>query len=288
MHFCLCLLSAVLSTAPAGVIRVRHVEVVGNFRIPQASILGQVSARPEHPFDAAVASYDVSRLYRMGYFENVEIDSREAGPDYVDVIYRVKEFPFVSGFDISGIGEALGGQIREFIRKQKLDVSPAAPFNPALTNKVALGVRDYLRGRKYPNAIVQILPERNGGNVWVHLGVRPGPKVEVGAVRFVGNQSIPSDELRREMKMTRAAPFWARWGGAGRYLPDELTSDTNNLLRCSVGGELRLQVPLLRQPARVTFAWNPLRLNGVSVNSSSPLHLADRRGTVRFALGSLF
>jgi hypothetical protein len=67
-----------------------------------------------------------------------------------------------------------------------------------------------------------------------------------------------------------------------------LVEETNGLLRASMGGELRLQLSMIHQPARVIFAWNPLRLSGLLRNSPSLLRLSDPRGSVRFALGNIY
>ncbi|MFH1574350.1 MAG: BamA/TamA family outer membrane protein, partial [Acidobacteriota bacterium] len=67
-----------------------------------------------------------------------------------------------------------------------------------------------------------------------------------------------------------------------------LLAATNGLLRGSLGGELRLQLPVLDQPGRMIFAWNPLRLDRLVSAGPSPLRLADPRGVVRFALGGVF
>ncbi len=208
---------------------VRQVDVVGNIRVPAAAILRRVSAVPRRPFDAEAFQADVRRLYGMGVFQNVEISSRDAGGREVDVTYRVREFPFVSAFLVEGVKEGLSEQIHDLLQKEKLEIHPATPFNPSQANKAALAVRDFLRARKHPNAEVRVVPERNGDNVRVFLSINPGPRVEVGEVRFTGNASIPEGELRKQMTHIRAAPFWARWAGAGRYVPEELTIDLERI-----------------------------------------------------------
>ena len=65
----------------------------------------------------------------------------------------------------------------------------------------------------------------------------------------------------------------------------KVISTTNRVLRASVGGEFRLQLPVLGQPGRLIFSWNPLRLDQLISGLSSPLRLADPRGSIRFALG---
>jgi outer membrane protein assembly complex protein YaeT len=62
---------------------------------------------------------------------------------------------------------------------------------------------------------------------------------------------------------------------------------TSGVLRASTGGELLLQLPVIRQPARLIFAWNPLRLDTL-LSGESALRLADPRGAVRVALGDVF
>ncbi len=67
-----------------------------------------------------------------------------------------------------------------------------------------------------------------------------------------------------------------------------ILSKTNRLLRASTGGELRLLIPGLNQPARLIFSWNPLRLNSAFLGSSGIRSLADPRRSIRFALGNVF
>jgi outer membrane protein insertion porin family len=67
-----------------------------------------------------------------------------------------------------------------------------------------------------------------------------------------------------------------------------LIETTNRVLRGSAGGELRLQLPVIRQPGRMIFSWNFLRLNDAILSRGSLLRLADPRGTIRFALGERF
>jgi hypothetical protein len=56
-------------------------------------------------------------------------------------------------------------------------------------------------------------------------------------------------------------------------------------MRSSLGGELRLQMPAIRQPARLIFSWNLLRLKEAFVDSSS-LRLADPQTALSVALGN--
>jgi outer membrane protein insertion porin family len=84
--------------------------------------------------------------------------------------------------------------------------------------------------------------------------------------------------------------------GAGWLLPDwlgtsrtDLLGGTNGVLRASVGLELRFDLPVIRQPLRVHYAVNPLRLaREFFLPDGSPFRAPDRRCALSWALGSFF
>jgi len=90
-------------------------------------------------------------------------------------------------------------------------------------------------------------------------------------------------------------PLSGPWSGVGFFdlgwsrlsagAEGALVRATSGLLRASAGGELRLQLPVIGAPARLIFAWNPLRLDTVIRSGDRALRLADPRAAVRFALG---
>jgi outer membrane protein insertion porin family len=65
-----------------------------------------------------------------------------------------------------------------------------------------------------------------------------------------------------------------------------LVGATNELIRVSTGGELRVELPVIHQPARFIVAWNPFRLTQLLREGTSMERIADPRGLVRLALGS--
>lgn len=231
MFLCLFLLAALTPgfSDESIIPTIRNVLVEGNSRIPAESIRRRLSTAPKSQFTPQKSREDLRKLYDLGIFENVQIETREVGGGVVDIVYRVREYPFISSFSIEGIDAKLEEQIREHLKKEKLELQPATPFKPAAANKAALAIRNFLRSRKHPNAGVRIETEKRGDAIRVAFEVTEGQKLEVGVVRFSGNNSISSSELMREMQFARPAHFWARWGGAARYVPEELYSDLQRI-----------------------------------------------------------
>jgi outer membrane protein assembly complex protein YaeT len=208
---------------------VRHVKVEGNIRVPTDAILQRISVIPDAPVESAKVQEDLKELFDWGCFEDIQVQSLEVGPEEVDIIYRVREHPFISSFNLEGIDAPLGDKIHAYLHEKNLELLPGTAFDPAKGKRAALAVRDFFRIRKYPNAQARVSTEAKGDAVRVELSVQMGRRLEIGAVRFTGNSSVSDSELIRQMRISRPAPFWARWGGAARYVPEELRSDLQRI-----------------------------------------------------------
>jgi outer membrane protein insertion porin family len=134
--------------------------------------------------------------------------------------------------------------------------------------------------------------QRGSLSPWAYVPDQPASLQPAGADTVIGFSS----EYRAPLYGPLGYASFVDLGWAHLDRPDEsigkgarLIEKTNGALRSSVGAELRLQLPLIRQPARLIFAWNPLRLRGfLEEPASTPLRLLDPRGSIRLALGGIF
>ncbi len=204
---------------------VRQIEVEGNLRFGPQTVLSMLSEARGKRFSAMQVRQDLERLFRSGLFQNVEVESSDVAPGFVDLVYRVRERPFVSSFSLVGLNDALADQAVRTLRRENLDIRPGIPFRPERARKAADVVRHLIQERRHPQAEVDVTGERRGSQVRVTLEVRQGPRIELGAVRFVGAGSISREDLLRRMGNSRPASLLTKWTGAGRYLPDELRTN---------------------------------------------------------------
>jgi outer membrane protein assembly complex protein YaeT len=142
--------------------------------------------------------------------------------------------------------------------------------------------------RFYPGTELARGYPTGGLSAWVPDAGSPGPRA-AGTSSYAGF----SAEYRVPVHgaLSGAAFFDLAWTALEPQLAggsaSALLKKTSGVLRASAGGELRLQLPVIHQPARLIFAWNPLRLDTL-LSGETPLRLADPRGAVRFALGNVF
>ena len=70
-----------------------------------------------------------------------------------------------------------------------------------------------------------------GNTLRVALHVTPGPRMDIGEVRFIGNHSIPSRELLKHMPGTRPALIQPLWSRTGAFVAENVIADLENLRR---------------------------------------------------------
>ena len=210
---------------------VRRIEIEGNFRFPRETVLAWLSETPGKPVSAMQVRQDLERLHRTGFLRSVEVESRDVSPGFVDLVYRVRERPFVSAFSVAGVDDALGDLIRQALRKENLEIRPGSAYRPDRTMMAARAVRRMIGARKHPMADVEVMSEQRGGLVQVALLVNPGPRIEIGTVEFRGNESIPAGDLLRRMGNSRPALLLGLFSGEGRYAPDELETNLESVRR---------------------------------------------------------
>ena len=82
-----------------------------------------------------------------------------------------------------------------------------------------------------------------------------------------------------------------RKGNLNLFGPDtavQLLANTNGVLRASTGVELQFLLPVVNQPFRLIFAYNPLVLNTDIVVQGRRFNLEEERSNVKFTVGYTF
>ncbi len=172
-----------------------------------------------------------------------------------------------------------GGKNSFAIRFQAAFARPRGP-RPLRTDQLLFPGEEVARG--FPSG---------GLTPWAHPAGADQFPVPTGADTVLGF----SAEYRIPIQgpLSAAAFFDLGWSGLSRNRVERETGSrlidvSNRLMRGSAGGELRLQLPVIHQPGRLIFSWNPLRLDSLVHGASSSLRLADPRRSIRFALGGLY
>ena len=143
----------------------------------------------------------IRTLWRQQLFENItfSVVNKSGRKVYLDI--RLQELPKMSKYFITGVKKSWKDDIRE-----ELDLRAGKVVNENLVVMSRNKIQSYFREKGYLNATVDITQERDSSfNNAVILGfrVKPGSRVKIGEIVFVGNESVPDKVLLKAMKNTK-------------------------------------------------------------------------------------
>ena len=212
-----------VSSYAQGVDIVGSVEVRGNKRVVDSTILYYIKTKKGEPLSRSQVRKDIEQIYNLGQFRDVRVET-QSGVDGLDVIFIVEEIPSVGDIILRGNDEVSEDDILE-----KLTIKRGMTFQDHMLQEVKEQVTLLYHDKGFflvdVNINTKLSPE-NLTNINIHI--REGRKVEIKSIRFVGNKRLSAEDLRDQME-TQAAS-WLSWlDESGIYKKDILKLDVLRL-----------------------------------------------------------
>lgn len=190
--FMLVLLPAHLLAAPWEGKTVKEIKVVGNKNVETATVLAQLRSEIGKPLDPRVIREDIKRLFATGFFSDIRAYI-EPSAEGVSLLYEVVENPFIAGVEIEGNDEIPDKKLMP-----KLNLQPGRVFNPTVLAKDVETIRKAYLKKGYYQVRVEVQEKKLAdGRLRVTFLVHEGHVTRIKRIRFVGNASFSSKELKR-------------------------------------------------------------------------------------------
>ena len=192
------LVSAAVSPALAQQFRFTSVQIDGNQRIDDQTILGFARISP----DTALSAGDLNEAYRRvansGLFEEVEFTPRGN-----TLQISVVELPTISFVNFEGNRRVNDDAIREVV-----ETTAGRVLSPSQVEADAVAIADLYRqrGRFAAEVTPRIIP-RGGNRVDLAFEISEGSVVEIERLSFVGNRAFSDNRLRRVLDTKQAGLF---------------------------------------------------------------------------------
>ncbi len=176
---------------------IRQIEIKGNKRIGTAAIKGSIGLRAGDPYNPEAVSQDVSSIWAMGYFDNVEVvvEDVEGG---LKLVFLVTERPVITRIVFEGNDKIGSGKLRDQLEFRSRDY-----LKHYLIKLGEERIKDLYLKDGYRFAKVDSRLKTHDGEVEVIYEIKEGPKVTVKKVLFTGNDSISSKKLKKQVKIRR-------------------------------------------------------------------------------------
>ena len=159
-----------------------------------SDILSQCTVKAGSQFDADACRRDVRALVDSQRYERVSVETADTA-DGVEVVYVVqRKFRFKGPIVVRGAKAFSESKIASLAK-----FKDGALIGPADIEAVRGFIEREYRKKFYPDVKVgvAIVPAEGGaGAATVEIDVSEGARIDFGEFVFMGNESIPADELR--------------------------------------------------------------------------------------------
>jgi len=225
---------------------VTAIEVKGNKSISTNTILSKMKTRVGSPYLENVASDDLKRLYLLGYFSDINIDTEDFQGG-VKIVVRVVERPIIEKIAFSGIRRLT---MKEDKLKELLKTKEAQYLDhPRLAEDVETIRKLYeKKGFGDVEIITQIDTNKDTNKAKVTFSVTEGKRIKIKNITVEGNKAFSDSRILRLMKTKRA---WLL--NAGLLKEDVLEEDMERIkafYRKNGFADIAVSYELKRNPKR--------------------------------------
>src|SRR5919109_2292412 len=203
--------------------RIRAIEVKGNKKVETSTIQFYIRTRVGDEFSVARIREDILRIYRLGFFKDVQVDVEEFEGG-LKVTFIVVEEPFVRDMTIVGA---------QAIKREEIEGKLALKANSVLNRNQ---VRDSLdkikqlyqeKGYYFAEAEA-VYTEVGPEEIDLTIRITEGEKILIKRITFVGNRAIEAWELKNVME-TKEATLISFITGTGVYQRETLRNDLRRI-----------------------------------------------------------
>jgi outer membrane protein insertion porin family len=199
---------------------VRRVHFRGNRKVEDDALRVNLRSVPGAVVTQDMIRDDVRTIWRMGFFEDVQVEVTPMVGGGVIVIFVLKEKPSVRKIYVSGHDEVGLTKLNEV-----LDIKKEQILDLAKIKKNVEKIRElYVQRGFYMAEVNYELQRENQNEVDVYFRIRENAKVEVRRVNFVGNKGATDDELRAVM-LTQPGDLLSFVTSSGTYREDVFQRD---------------------------------------------------------------
>lgn len=192
----------------------------GNHKAEDDAIRLNIALAPGDRLTAERLRDDIRAIWKMGYFEDVQVDLTDAPNDKVVLTFVLREKPTIRKIYVAGNKEVGLDKINEV-----LDLKKDTIIDPAKVKRNVEKIRElYVEKGFYLADVSSDIRRKDQSKVDVYFIVDERAKVEVRQIRFLGNKAVSSAELKKAMG-TQEGGWLSFLTSSGTYREDAFERD---------------------------------------------------------------
>ncbi len=175
--------------------RIASIAPKGNARIDSGAILRKIKTKVGDTYDPAVLRSDLKSIYKMGYFNNVQIDVADSEKGK-QIIFSVTEKPVIKSVIYEGISE-----VKEEDVVSAANIKEHFILNPAKITQARQAILQLYKTKGFYNSTVNSkisYPDDQGAVVV--FTIEEGQKIYIKEITVEGNKAFDDDELLKQIE----------------------------------------------------------------------------------------
>ncbi len=175
--------------------RIASIAPSGNTRIDSGAILRKIETKAGDLYDQAVLRNDLKAIYKMGYFNDVQIDVSDSEKGK-KIVFNLIEKPVIKSVIFDGIDE-----LKEEDVKAAANINEHFILNPAKITLAKQAILQLYKTKGFYNSEVtsKISYPDNSGAV-VEFFINEGKEVYIKEITVEGNEAYDDDEILDEIE----------------------------------------------------------------------------------------
>ncbi len=282
------------------------IEIAGNERVDQQTILYYLSVREGDYFNNDQLKRDFRVLWSTGFFSNIKIEET-AGTRGKIIRITVEENPVVRAVTYKTGKKVKENDIVGKLKEKDESVLPYSYYSPYKVQRIRATITDLLFEKGLLASKIEAEVVKQGKNeVDVLITIDEGPKVRVGDVVFEGTAKLAPSELKWSMKENRPHSLFNWIAGKDVYKQNKLQDDAdlikkkyqeNGYMEATVGQprteEIEKQTVLFKKQKmmRLVIPVNPgylYRCGEVKIDGNKALNAKGLQTLIRLQPGDVY
>ncbi len=182
--------------------QVAQVKIVGSQRIEDDAIRQQIETRTGEPFLAKTVSEDMKRIFAMGFFDDIRVES-ESGTDGEVITFHVTEKPTIREIRFVGNDAYDTEKLNE-----ELDIQAGSVVNRYSVQRNIKRLEDLYKEKNYHNVSIEYtVEELDNSQANLEFNIVEGEKTLIQGIAFSGNTNFSDDKLKKVMRTSEKGFF---------------------------------------------------------------------------------
>jgi outer membrane protein insertion porin family len=208
---------------------VEKIEIVGNDRVTNETIMYYLSSREGEYFNENLLKRDFKVLWSTGFFANIKIE-QDQGNNGMIIRITIEENPIVKNITYKTGKKVKEKDIIEKLQENDENILPYSYYSPFKIQRILATIQDLLLEKGLMDGKVDVKTEKKGNNeVEIGFEVNEGPKLRVGEIAFEGRTKLRESTLRGAISENREHSVLAWITGKDSFKPNKLDEDIANL-----------------------------------------------------------